>query len=312
MWPRLVLPGCLCLLLVMPPDSLAAETCHPKGKAIQPTRIQIHEAKLVDALKRFNDIGSNISADDIPKALNQTATLYQGRFSYFDTPDLQLLRSGKALLFHEKIRHNKQTPVDITLQLPGGKKSRFEAKNYRRKLTALDKHPLLGHIKRSERKPFLATLTTHGIATPLTLKPVLILDFNRKNFVIRKYTTPVLQIGFSAIETSAFGMGLYIYEFEIKPTGCQENLSLNPMEQNFIDDLAGRFEQQVLTQQIGSITTDRHYQRYWQAAREAFPLLDLTTRYPLLIALSQALILALIGGLLLWLILSRHATKGKQ
>jgi len=310
MWLRLIL---LCgLSLSLPFEAMAIDACGSKDEEKQSTRFQIIESALADALALFNNIGSNIPADSIPEKINQTHKNHQGQWIYFDTPDLELLHTGKALKLNKKIRYNAQTPVNITLQSSEDTETKFSAKSYKRKITALDKHPLLGHVKRSEREHFLATLAEHQINAPFSLKPVLSLDFSRKSFVIRKHTTPVLTISFDAIESSPFGIGLYLYEFEITKASCLQNQPINTNEQEFINNLASSFEQQLLTQQIGTVATSNPYQRYWQAAEELFPLLPLTTHYPLLTALLQAIILVLIGGLVLWLILSRQAQKGLQ
>ena len=96
---------------------------------------------------------------------------------YFDTPELQLLKSNESLKYQAtKYLSNKNKPKyheNIIYTYDTNQTKIFQVKHYNSVKSIEEKHALLALVKRDERKLFIETLKHHGLKYPLKLKYIL-------------------------------------------------------------------------------------------------------------------------------------------
>ena len=155
----------------------------------------------------FSTFPKSLSAID--DKLVVQITNYGYKNTYYDTHNLSLDHNNSLLYFqkdHIKSYDNKND--NITLSTNSQEDKKFISRNYNRKISPVDKHPLLGMIKRSERPLFIDELSKLGIESPLSLKKTItvihdgkVLNIHYGGYQLRLATHHKVNARFLGIDT---------------------------------------------------------------------------------------------------------------
>lgn len=235
--------------------------------------------------------------------------------TYFDFNDLRLLKYGKELLITEDehlpdyrsgrkwitYRDNSRQPPLI---------QRFEFKRYNKKISPLDKHPLLGSIKRRERSILTDELDKMGVDfIPAYLKKNFEVFHDEVVYLISHFGEPYASISLDQFHISSYGI-----------PNTSTLLKIEKFYDNS-DDLASS-EKAALEKTLCRLNSNirnslpSHFSRDWfgyveynTIIKKLIPTRDLFQKYPLLFTLGQILILLIIGFLFLYLLIGRYEKR---
>lgn len=234
--------------------------------------------------------------------------------TFFDYPDLRVLKNkmSLSLTVDENLpeyrserkwisyRDNNSDPPKI---------QEFEVRKYNKKFSVLDKHPLFGILKRSERPLLQAELEKIGDFEPNSLHKNLAVSHDEFVFLIVFYGKPQASIVLDTFHISAFGMPNTFNSFRIEKSSKQSK-ELNEAEQQVLNsslcNIVEGFEKAIPSL---NPQQDLGYAEYTSLAKQLVPTRDLFIQYPLLFKMAQVIILVLIGFMILYLFVNRYQKK---
>ena len=234
---------------------------------------------------------------------------------YFDTDDLSLLNHDAELLLKTKLnlsKYNKQREQVLFKSATDNVNSEddllLSTKEYNRKLNPIDKHPLLGKVKRSERELLLSRLEEHIQTSIAELTPVFTVNQRRLSHTLSELRTPYVGATLSQSKITSHGLSSLIvvagFETYHQPmasiTEQAQSALKNPVVQAHCS-FKSEFPQFRPLSKIG-------YRQYYMSVTEKFPALSFFRKYPLIFNVGQILVLTLIGFLILYLIINRAGT----
>lgn len=261
----------------------------------------------------FNTFPKSLSTID-DKLIVQI-TNYGYKNTYYDTRILSLDQKSSLLYFQkDHIKSYDNANNNITLSIMGQQDKKFISRNYNRKISPVDKHPLLGMIKRSERPLFIDELSKLGIKSPLDLKKTIsvihdgkVLNLHYAGYQLRLATHHKVNTRFLSrdnienfISIPSLNETGNIKNEDIKLLISIRTILLDALERNFI-----------------SLTPADNFLKKnpYKLVRINIPAMDLIIQYPLAYKSLQALlflsILTLIALLIKKLAFTGHTT-GKQ
>lgn len=234
--------------------------------------------------------------------------------AYYDSPNLALLANGMEISHildknlpnyredKEKIIYRqKQNGTDIT--------STFLARTYKNKKEPLDKHPLLGLIKRKDRPGLMGTLESTLAIKPTDLKKTLTVDHNELVYLIEYLGITVGEIVLDEFHIHNYGVPntSFLIKLNFHKTDVE---ALKPGESQQILDFFCKVDND-LNDRIPTITSKDQfgYSELSTIANEILPTRLLFLNYPMLVQLIQIILLSFIGFLFLYLLIGRYSKR---
>jgi len=235
---------------------------------------------------------------------------------YFDSPEFSLLQARDELY----TRTVTQTPkssnlvkqvvfVDYNPENSVTSHYNFETQSYRRRNTPLESHPLFGIVKRRQRNVLLDKLSSYGSDFSGGIIPVLTVVHNiaSHSFQVFRESGARIAIDHTAVYSHSLYKQFVVVRFELYEDAKS---SLNAREkQTVLAALTGlHCEFQSLFPGLQA-KKNLGYSDYQRFAERLLPLRSIFIRYPMLFKGSQAIVLAVVGFLLLYLIIGRRNPK---
>lgn len=235
---------------------------------------------------------------------------------YFDTPDFDLLNQGVELAVHTRLDLSKYVEgrrfVILRRADPTNGKpalSQFLTREYSRKVTSLDKHSLIGMIKRSERNRLLNQLNDAGLSEITALQDVITTLDDNLSMVIRGPLSAYAAVTLVQSRVSVNGLSKNTFTTRVERFGNTEP-KLNTDEERQLEKLlttvncalSNILAGQQPSQWIG-------YRYYSTVAESVFPHYQFFRKHPSLFRLGQAALIAFFGFLVLFLILKGRCRK---
>jgi len=233
---------------------------------------------------------------------------------YYDFDDLDILNNKNELVsvlnsnfpdyfsVREQINYiDTQTkPVNIT---------KFEVKNYNRKITPLDKHRLFGRIKRKERSVLIDQLANISKSSPESISESLKIKSSDNIYFIMLYGVSHGAITLSRFTISNYGVPNTSLLLKIeKFRDIEDNLTGH--ETKSLDAFFCQIEKtfQIQFPHIKSIPWFG-YAEYYQLAIDNLPSRAFFRKYPEVFTIGQIIILSFIGFLFITFILGRYSKR---
>jgi len=183
----------------------------------------------------------------------------------------------------------------------------FEVKKYNKKKSPIDKHPLLGIIKRKERQLLLSLLPGNGNIKSLSEK--LNATHDEVVFLISHLGTECGSISLNNITLANFGIPTSHTVFKIE----SNSYALSHLKEaektelmHALSTIDNAFQEQF---PHISPTNNFGYTEAHDLANKNLPTHNLFTRYPTLYQLGQIVVLVFIGWIFLYLPINRHSYK---
>lgn len=234
--------------------------------------------------------------------------------TYYDYEGLPLLKNGLEL--YHKI--NKELPYYreerekiFFVDNNSNSYSNYEVKQYNKKINPVDKHPLLGRIKRKQRTDLFSKLEKISNDVPTNLAARLRVEHTTLSYLISLHNVKVGEISVSVFHIDNYGIPNTSLLLKIEPvSGGKKYLSkeessilanyLCSVSKGFGDNLPG--VEPVI--QFG-------YAEYNKMADEMLPIRNLLQSHPILFQVGQILVLTIIGFLFIYLLIGRYRQQGK-
>ena len=266
-----------------------------------------------DMAKVYGFLENRLQLDDleIPNFVFHVENQYIEE-EFFDTDELTLLADNARLsiqTWKHLSNYNEQRRMVIP-GLPGSlnntKRIEFKTKNYNRKTNPVERHPLLGIVKRSERDVLLDSLSGLGITPVTRLVPSLRVIHENISFLLREFNQPYIQVVMERSTISAEGIttGHTTIRFEVLPAAKSEQ---DKESQKKLENSLVQAHCAFKTAFPGLKPAPQlDYQHYYQAALKKIPYLPWVIKYPHIFDIGQALLLTLMGVLPLYLVINRQ------
>ena len=189
----------------------------------------------------------------------------------------------------------------------------YEVRRYKRKTTALDKHPLFSRIKRSERPLLIEYLKSRaGVQDPEQVQARLTVEEQESIRLYRYFGVAYGSISMTAIHINSYGMenSFMALKFEIFPDSVE---NLNSQELAHLSDVLCRSQLAFATHhpELQALPW-LGYSHYYHLAEKLLPNRALFDRYPLLYRLGQVFSLLFIGFLVMYLAIGRYRQTDKH
>jgi len=258
--------------------------------------------------------------DQLPEILmsDETFAYMAGRWRrtevYFDTRDNDLLKNNQELFVSTNLtlpayrpereygiyRDNSSEPSEVI---------EFETRNYNRKTDAVDKHPLFGRVKRSERPLLLEKLVSYHIDDPAGLEARLEIEHDELVYLANHYGL-------------AYG-GVVLDSFHILSYGVPNRFTLLSFKSGYNDmSQLTESERGALNVRLclaNRMFSDRFpalrpqfsfgYDDYLKLAEVVLPVRSVFQKYPVLYLAGQITLLSFIGALFIYLLSSRYTRR---
>ena len=233
---------------------------------------------------------------------------------YYDFDDLDILSNENELVsvlnsnfpdyFPERAQINyidtQTKPVNI---------NKFEVKNYNRKITPLDKHPLFGRIKRKERSVLSDQLANISKSSPESISESLKIKSFDNIYFIGLYGVSYGAITLSRFTISNYGVPNTSLLLKIEKFHDIED-DLTEHETKSFDAFFCRINKnfQIKFPRIKPLPWFG-YAEYNQLAIYNLPSRELFRKYPEVFTIGQIIILSFIGFLFITFILGRYSKR---
>ncbi|MBL1141655.1 MAG: hypothetical protein D8M62_06400 [Proteobacteria bacterium] len=234
--------------------------------------------------------------------------------TYFDDNNLTLLTAKKELIHVidnnlPEFREDKEQIIFYDRTLLNESSKSFVVKNYNRKLTPFDKHPLFGRIKRKERPVLMELLSGIGISKLQSISGVININSDEEVKLITHFAIPYGAFTFSIFNLDDFGVPntSFLLKFEMF---SNEDNSLTVFEKESLNKLFCQVNKQF---QISFPHAESSpwfgYAEYHKLASEILPSRTLFRKYPLLFSVGQIVCLSFIGFLFIYIVLGRYSRR---
>jgi hypothetical protein len=228
---------------------------------------------------------------------------------YYDTKNEVLRSKGLSLSYRltEKLpRYNPDREVVTFLDSNLSEPLIFRVKRYKKKEEEFDKHVLLGLIKRKDRAGLIYRL---GLSKQLLyqLSPNLHVDNQENVYQITLYNHIVSEVSLIGAQFGSFSVkrSAVFVKFNYYPDSSDY---LKIQEQTVLKDMVCSMEKTLTSQvELKPVGENNLYKIYMGRMDQVFPWRPIFRKYPKLFVLSNSLLLALIGFLILYLALNRHS-----
>lgn len=234
--------------------------------------------------------------------------------TYYDFEDLPLLNNGLELYhkINNELPHYREEREKIFLKdNKTNELGYFEVRQYNKKISPIDKHPLLGKIKRKQRSKLFKKLESINVNIPEKITSRIRVEHTDLSFLIRLYDVDVSEISMSMF---------YIDNFGIPNTSLLLKLELAPERIKYLSDE----EDAILANYLCQVSkgfgenlsgvmpvTQFGYAEYNKMADEMLPIRSLFKENPVLFQIGQILVLIVIGFLFIYLLLGRYKPQYK-
>ena len=233
--------------------------------------------------------------------------------TFYDDEDRSLLKSGAELSSSvieslADYEAERETVVFIDHTIKPIERSTFVVRHYNRRATKLDKHPLFGKIKRSDRAPLIDKIASRAnMHAQEDLQAALTIEHHGLSQLYRYFGIAYGAISLEEVNIKIFGMNkpYVVLKFELLQDKIQ---TLTNRELGDLSNVLCRNEV-AFKQQYPEIPSFPWlgYSTYMKLADEALPHRSFFRKYPLLYKLGQILLLGFFGLLVLCLLLGRHS-----
>jgi len=233
---------------------------------------------------------------------------------YYDFDHLEILNNNNELVYvlnsdfpdyfseREQINYidTRTKPVNI---------NKFEVKNYNRKISPLDKHPLFGRIKRKERSVLIDQLANISKSSPESISESLKIKSSDNIYFIDLYGVSYGAITLSRITISNYGVPNTSLLLKIEKFHDIED-DLTKDETKYFDAFFCRINKyfQIKFPHIKPLPWFG-YAEYNQLAIDNLPSRELFRKYPEVFTIGQIIILSFIGFLFITFILGRYSKR---
>ena len=247
-----------------------------------------------------------------PLLFNGMASLYtfNGRrnraVTYFDSQDLTLLENQKELLISLDIdfpayRLEKEQILLIDSSVTPVKSTKYESKSYNKKASSLDKHPLLGKVKRKERQALIGSIGDGHSIQPEQIISVLTVDHEEVVVLLELFDSLQAAITLDNFSISNLGIpnAYYLLKMEFFQAGPPHLTS----DERMMVDQAFCESRTEFEKSFPNIK-----RRAWFGYRDYHQLANLTSpgrsyfkRFPIVFTAGHIATLLLLGALVLFL-----------
>ena len=229
---------------------------------------------------------------------------------YFDFDSGSLLQQNRELVLHldknlPAYRLEREFINYIDLVNPLNSRQ-FESRNYNRKTSAYDKHPLFSKVKRRERSILINLLAESSQEKAATISEKLTVISDDLVYLITHFGVEQGTVTLSSFNISDYGLSntssLLKLELNYKnfsKLNSDEQVYLNRMFCDTALDLESK---------VAGLEKINHfgYAQYNYLAERALPSRQLLQQQPVLFSFGQIFILSLLGFLILTLMLGRY------
>jgi hypothetical protein len=300
-------------LLVIFSDAYAVVTNYVCNSQDSPNVYYQVDVADVEAVSRYYNTLSedHFSKIDSFKAIKgkrkRTETFYDTRELMFLQNNIELLHIVETKL--PLYREDRERVVYKNNNQANPFLKQYEVKRYNKRNTPLDKHPLLGKVKRKERPDLLALLSEQNKTTPLEIAQKLKVEHQEVVYLITHYGKPYAEINMDQIHIANFGVPNTntLLKYHVYPDHMDD---LNQQER---DELYNAFcsARRVFEDRFPHLTPISRfgYAEYNAMATGMLPGRIFFQRHSWLFKLGQIFILTICGFLVIYLILGRYHKK---
>jgi len=219
---------------------------------------------------------------------------------YFDTPELTFLNQNQHLKYQAKEYINKKkVKFDESIDYLKNKQIQtYKAKHYRNSISIEEKHPLLGLVKRTERKAFIAQLQSDGITHPMRMKYIFQSSKNIHRYTLYNEKELLFSIEINYVETTLIKakLALLFVKFEFDTAKIN---NLKEHEVIGLEQIVKKINDSMpeLTEKVSIETTE--YKFIFNKMKDDIMLFSLNLKYPIIIKILYTLLYILLGLLVL-------------
>lgn len=229
------------------------------------------------------------------------------RDTYFDFDSEELLHAGKELFFRENLylpryRDDREQVVFVDRD-ESIRRHVYKVKKYKKNISPLDKHPLVGRVRRKDRPMLRESLgdTSLGNAM-LDLKAQLTVLHQERSYIFTHLGEEYGSIVLDHVSMRVFGLehSAVVLRFSLKGQVS------SPEDRQLLEEYFCRV-QQALEQRLGRSWNGEYigYKEYRAMADGVLPNRRWMMNHPWVYKLGQVLILAVMGFLILYLLIRR-------
>lgn len=231
--------------------------------------------------------------------------------TFYDFEDLGILKNDKELYLsvNKKMPYYRAEREKVVFRSSKGVLSEsnvFEVKRYNKKVSPLDKHPLIGMIKRKERPVLFELLKKTSEDVPEELLEELVVEHEEVIFLVTHYGVEYGAITMDKFHIVNYGIPntTMLLKIEVYPDDLGR---LTPGERSQLNEIFCNVDLGI-RKQIPAITNTSSfgYPEYFKMANDLLPGRAFLRKYPVLFKLGQIIILSFIGFLFLYLMLGRY------
>jgi hypothetical protein len=231
---------------------------------------------------------------------------------YYDFDDFALLKENKELVYNLekdllKFFPEREEIIFIDKQSSPEIINNFEIKIYKKKISALDKHPLFSRIKRIQRPILIDLLTNISNSLPESISESLKIEFTDNVHFITLYRLNYGAITLSRFSISNYGVANTSLLFKIEKF-YNKQIDVMDHEEKYLDAFFCHVEEKFIAQ-FPHIKSKSWfgYRHYNQIANDNLPTRELFRKYPEIYSIGQIIILIFIGFLFIYLVLGRYS-----
>jgi len=229
---------------------------------------------------------------------------------YFDTPELTFLNQNQQLKYQAKedIRKKKvkkeyikkeKVKFDESIDYLKNKQIQtYKAKHYKNSISIEEKHPLLGLVKRTERKAFIEQLQSDGITNPMRIKYIFQSSKNIHRYTLYNEENLLFSIEINYIETTLIKAKLAFLFVKFEFDTAKIN-NLNEHEVIELEKIVKKINDSMpeLAEKVSIETTE--YKFIFNKMKDDIMLFSLNLKYPIIIKMLYTLLYILLGLLVL-------------
>jgi len=256
-----------------------------------------------DVSTLLDEINKRLSKIKLQK-IDKTERIFE---IYYDTPEFHYLTENGFVRYHavqyltkrkKKVKYHEE----IQYSSDGISSSIYPVKHYKKVKNLEEKHSLLGMVKRKSREEFIRQMTADGIEYPMRMKSVFHTGKISYQSTLLHHRWPVLVATVSQLEITSTRntLDLALLEIEILPLGAG---GLNDAEvstlQLFHNNLDG-------LNYLTKIDFTNEYSEILDRVKVSDALFSLNFKHPALINFVYAIVTALFGTLILYVLFLRN------
>jgi len=232
---------------------------------------------------------------------------------YFDNKNQDLLSAGVELVHIVNLNeesYSKRREM-ISLISPDGAIENFKVKKYKKKITRIDKHKLLGKIQRKKRDAFVSKIESHLTSRAVSLLKQIEATQLDLSQIYLHYGRTIGSLNLTRIRIANYGIpNIYVVlKLEFDSVGFK---TLNSDERHFYTNIICEISSTLERRFPNSVSMNRFgYKELDQLANSVLPLRGLFRVHPWIYTSGQIIILMVIGFLLLYFPLARYKRKRK-